>query len=63
MKKLAVVILVLAALSPLGIAPIYADDGLNERLRGIEIKQEKLLASLEEIKSELQIIKIRITSR
>ena len=63
MKKLAVVLSMLAVLSPLGVRQIFADDGLNERLRGIEIKQEKILADLEAIKSELQIIKIRITSR
>ena len=44
---------------------VRADDlgDLSSRMSKIEANQEKILQSLEDIKNELQIVKVRVTSR
>ena len=63
MKKKMSIFLVLAALTSFGGSPSFASDAeVAARLQAIENKQNKILADLETLKSELQIVKIRITS-
>ena len=38
------------------------DGGVMKKMEQIEAQQEKMIQSLDEIKSELNVIKIRITS-
>lgn len=42
-------------------APLYADDLTAARLNTIEANQEKILQKLDEIKTELEIVKVRVT--
>ena len=65
MKKItAIFLMTVFALAPLGMRPACADDALvSGQLAAIEKKQDLILQELEALKSELQIVKIRITSR
>ncbi len=64
MKKIAALLLMLSVVSSLGTRLALAEDAaIGSRLRAIEEKQTRILQALEELKSELQIVKIRITSR
>ena len=64
MKKIAAVFFVLSLFSSLGVRAVFADDAMiASQLDAIEKKQDKILTDLEALKSELQIIKIRVSSR
>ena len=59
-------VLLLAAILAFWIGSIFADDeevGNAAALRSISEKQNRILQELDEIKSELQIVKIRVSSR
>ena len=49
------------------VSPVLAEDGApaasGRELRAISEKQDKILAVLEEIKTELAIVKVRATNR
>ena len=67
MKKISLIlgILFLAALS--STQAVYADDALSADtlsvLKRVSEKQDRILQALEELKSELQIVKIRVSSQ
>ena len=64
MKKMTAMFLLLMAVAPLGMRPAFAsDDEVSARLKAIEEKQDQILADLEALKSEVQVVKIRVTSR
>ena len=64
MKKIAAVFFVLSLFSSLCVRAAFADDAmLASRLDAIEKKQDQILTELAELKSELQIVKIRVSSR
>ena len=64
MKKLAAVFLVLSALAPFSFRSALADDDtVLDRLKSIEEKQDRILQDMEALKSEVQIVKIRVSSR
>ena len=67
MKKISLIlgILFLSALS--SAQALYADDALSADtlsvLKRVSEKQDRILQALEELKSELQIVKIRVSSQ
>jgi hypothetical protein len=67
MKKIARVLLLVMALMPLASPALFADEaemaGVGEKLKEIIEKQDQILAELETLKSELDIVKIRVSSR
>ncbi len=65
MKKISVLFLVISAMASLEICPAFAEDEgwSSSQLRAIEKKQDRILQELEELKTELKIVKIRVTSR
>lgn len=65
MKKISVLFLVLSTLAPFGMRDAFAENEAfsSGQLSAIERKQDRILQALEELKAELQIVKIRITSQ
>ena len=63
MKKTAVTALFVALVSMMSFLPAYADEAtMSRQLDQVIQNQKKILDSLEQVKSELQIVKVRITS-
>ena len=64
MKKISILFLVLSVLVPMGMRPAFAEnEEIIAQLKTIERKQDRILQELEELRSELNIVKIRITSQ
>jgi len=64
MKKTAAMFLVLSVLAPFGMRSACAEDVATlGQLRVIEKKQDRILLALEELKNELQIVKIRVSNQ
>ena len=64
MKKIAAMFLVLSVLAPWGMRPAFAnDEETAAELKKLEAKQDQILQEMAELKSELQIVKIRVSSR
>ncbi len=64
MKKFAALFLVLSVLMPLSMPPAFAsDEELAIQLKKIEDKQDQILREMAELKAELQIVKVRVSSR
>ena len=64
MKKYAFAVLLLTLLSWLPAPTCFAEDAsVLKRLDEISQNQKQILEALEQVKSELQIVKVRITSR
>ena len=64
MKKIAALFLVLSVLAPFGMRPAFANDEETAAvLKRFEEKQDQILQELAELKSELQIVKVRVSSR
>lgn len=59
MKIQAAVLWTVLALA--GAVPAFADEGIGRRLQTIEEQQEQILAKLDTILTELQIVKVRAT--
>ena len=63
MKKTALIALFFAALSAVFTVPSFADEAtLSRQMSEVIQNQKKILDSLEQVKSELQVVKVRITS-
>ena len=66
MKKTAILTLLVSALSWVPLSDLRAEEvsgSVAQRLESIARDQKLILESLEQIKSELQIIKVRATNR
>lgn len=63
MRKIIWVSLVLAVALAFNFSQSFADDGgVTKKLEKLADQQEKMIQTLDEIKSELNVIKVRITS-
>ena len=60
MKKFTMILMICAVLSPFAVTAARANEA--EDLKMVLEKQEQILKSLEEVKSELQIVKVRVSS-
>ena len=63
MKKIMISLFMLSMAAPWAIHSALADEMNAAQLRKIEAKQDLILQQLEELKSELQIVKLRVSSR
>ena len=63
MKKTAWSILLFVLLSAGPYVPAFAEEVSQATIKEISDKQDRILQALEEIKSELNIVKIRVSSR
>ncbi len=63
MKKIAAFLLAFALIAPISLRPAFADDETMARLKVIEEKQDRLLQEMAELKAEMQIVKVRVSSR
>ena len=67
MKRFIWVLVILSAAAVFSVRGLYADGGsgvvADKAIRDISEKQDRILQSLEEIKTELNIVKIRVSSR
>ena len=63
MKKTAWSVLLFALLTLYPHVPAFADDMSMASLKEINAKQDRILQALEEIKSELNIVKIRASNK
>lgn len=66
MKKLSVAMMTLVACAALAAAPARADEDMEwvkKELKEISAKQEEILQKLETLRSEVDIVKIRVSSR
>ncbi len=64
MKKIAALFFILSVLTPLSARTASAEDAvIASRLKTIENKQDRILQAIEELKSELNMVKIRVTSQ
>ena len=66
MKKLSMALAALAVVFSFALAPVHADEdseSMKTTLKEISEKQDRILAELESLKTELNIVKIRVSSR
>lgn len=67
MKKLAVILAFVSVTAGVSVSDLLAEDAgsahVMYKMKEISEKQDRILAELEAIKTELNIVKIRISSR
>lgn len=62
MKKIFALVLTVGALAGLVLIPAHADESeILSKMNTLEEQQEKILQTLDEIKAELNVVKVRVT--